>query len=111
LKKLLIAVALVSASATANSQEFETGNSLYAKLMGDSIDRMVGMSYIAGVHDAYASITICSPDTITKGQLSDMMRNWLGNNPAHRHLPASVLVNRAFSNVWPCKNNRQGQGT
>ncbi len=99
------------AASSVNAQEFESGNTLYNKLSGDQADRLVAMSYVAGIHDAYASLTICSPAGITKGQLADMMRNWLANNPAQRHRAASVLVNEALGKVWPCKNNSQGQGT
>lgn len=112
----LFAAALAAAVAASNTHaqlEFESGNSLYAKLTGDQADRLMAMSYIVGIHDAYAAITICAPDGVTKGQLADMIRNWLGNNPVQRHRPASVLVNEALNKVWPCKNNRQnpGQGT
>lgn len=107
MKHFVVAVALAVAATSAGAQEFESGNTLYNKLTGDSTDKLIGMSYVAGIHDAYASLTICAPEGITKGQLADMIRNWLGNNPQQRHLAASVLVNRALSGIWPCKNNRQ----
>lgn len=112
MKKLLVATLLSVAATSVYPSEFESGNTLYSKLIGDQTDRLVGMSYIVGIHDALASLTICSPEGVTKGQLADMMRNWLANNPSLRHQPASVLVNRALSGIWPCKNtNRQNQGT
>lgn len=110
----LFAAALAAAVAVSNAHaqsEFESGNSLYAKLTGDQADRLMAMSYIVGIHDAYAAITICAPDGITKGQLADMIRNLLANNPAQRHRPASILINDSLSKLWPCKNNKsQGQG-
>jgi hypothetical protein len=43
--------------------------------------------------------------------MRDMVRNYLTNNPAVRHLPADLLVLHVLKGTWPCANNqRKGNG-
>jgi hypothetical protein len=48
-------------------------------------------------------IVFCLPSTVTVGQLNDMIRNYLRNTPAERHLPADVIIVKAFGVAFPCK--------
>ena len=45
----------------------------------------------------------CIPEKATTQQLVDIGLRFIRENPAERHLPASVLLMRAFSVAWPCK--------
>lgn len=106
MKKLLL-TALILASPVVQAQaEFETAQSLYTQLYGNSNDRLVAMGYIVGIHDALSGISICSPDSITKGQVRDLVKLYLDNNPrmrANGNELASKVVGQALSQVWPCR--------
>lgn len=108
--KSLVAAACMLAASSASARAFETGETLYALLTGNELDRVVAMSYVAGVHDAYANITICAPLGTTKGQLAIMVRDWLYANPVPRRHAARALINEALSNAWPCKNELKDPG-
>jgi Ssp1 endopeptidase immunity protein Rap1a len=45
----------------------------------------------------------CIPEKVTTQQLIDVGLRFMRENPAERHLPAGVLLTRAFSLAWPCK--------
>jgi hypothetical protein len=99
MKRLLAVLLFVPAMAHA---EFFSGNTLLARLNGDSLDRVQALGYIQGISDAYVRVIFCPPENVTAGQLSDMIRNYLTNNPATRHKTADALIAEAFGQVWPC---------
>jgi hypothetical protein len=105
MKKLIATLLFVPCMAHA---EFMTGNNLHAKINGDFGDKMLALGFIQGVFDVYVNVTICSPSNITVGQVSDMVRSYLDNNPSTRHKTAESLINQALKQVWPCANNRGG---
>jgi hypothetical protein len=109
MKKLLVALLMVPALARA---EFETGNQLYQKMTGTNImDKMYALGYIAGVFDAYQHIVHCPPaNSLTLGQVNDVVKMYLEINPATRHKTADVLIKEALQRTWPCQN-RGGGGT
>jgi hypothetical protein len=99
MKKLLTILLFVPIMAHA---EFFSGNTLLARLNGDSLDRVQALGYIQGVADAYVRVVFCPPENVTAGQLSDMMKNYLINNPVSRNKTADTLIAEAFGQVWPC---------
>jgi hypothetical protein len=104
MKKLLVALLMVPAMARA---EFETGNTLYTKMQDQSIsEKMYVMGYVTGVFDAYQHISHCLPSNVnvTIGQVTDIARMYLQNNPSIRHKTADVLLRDAFKAIWPCAN-------
>lgn len=113
MKKLML-VLCVTLYATVARAEFETGNTLYAKMMDQSSgERMYVMGYVTGVFDAHQHINHCPPDgvNLTIGQITDIARQHLQQNPAIRHRTADVLIRDAFRNLWPCQNRGGGGGT
>ncbi len=46
--------------------------------------------------------TLCIPDGVTKGQLADAVKMYLGANPSRRHLDAGSLVPEALQRSFPC---------
>ena len=99
-----LVAALVSGSASA--QMFD-GNKLLdvfkkAETVGNHIDWGMSRGYVAGVYDSNAGITICTPSAMTLGQMADMAKNYLENNPAVRHLPAEAIIVHYMSKTWPC---------
>jgi hypothetical protein len=100
MKKLLISFLLCPIIANA---EFFTGNDLLTRMNGSTLDQMQALGFVQGVFDVYVDVTICPPSNVTAGQLNDMIKNYLTNIPAHRHLTAESLINQALKSVWPCK--------
>lgn len=94
----LIIAFLTAAPASQARAEFFTGNDLATLLNSQS-----NSDRIQGVFDVYVSVTICPPANVTAGQLNDMIRNYLNNNPAIRHHTAERLINQAFKQLWPCQ--------
>lgn len=92
--------------------EFESGNTLLSKLDSSTIaDRMFALGYVIGVVDAYMNVSVCPPQGVTAGQINDMVRNYISNNPATRNRSADLLISEALKQVWPCRNQRQnGRG-
>ena len=62
------------------------GMRIYNNIFGDVIPKLNAM-----------------PSTVTVGQVHDMVRNYIRNTPAERHLPADVLISKAFGVAFPCK--------
>jgi hypothetical protein len=107
MKKLLIIAAMVCSSAHAQqSSILYTGQDLYTRMTND---RALYLGYIAGVADSQSGITVCiPPNTVTLGQMGDMVRQSLERVPSERHLAADVYVQVTLSNRWPCA--RRGGG-
>jgi hypothetical protein len=102
MKHIITALALV-ASTTASAQ-FYSGNELLQRM--DSQDanlQMLTMGYVAGVVDMTRGEYHCAPASVTLGQVRDMVRNYIYNNPANRHMNGSVLVTLPLMGVWPCQ--------
>jgi Rap1a immunity proteins len=98
MKKLLILLAFCGSA----HAEFRDGNKLLSDLQGDIYDRMHALGYIVGVADMGRGFVNCMPENATAGQISDMVKNYLINTPAERHLTGDVIVNKVLKAVWPC---------
>lgn len=96
------------------SANFWTGNDLYTKLSSsEGVERIHGYGYVTGAFDVASYIWFCPPTGggITVGQISDIAKNWLANNPHRRNEAAEKLLREAYSQVWPCpKANKKGSG-
>ncbi len=104
-----ICVALVASSAHAF---FKDGNKLLSELnnnSGTNVMPAIGIGYIVGVSDALYGITHCPPENVTAGQIRDMVKNYLENTPAIRHLPANQIVVAVLRGVWPCADKPAGR--
>jgi hypothetical protein len=107
MKKIALILALVAGSAHA---EFMDGNRLLDKIVSNSYyEQGSAMGYIMGVADMGLGVIHCAPANVTAGQLQDMIRNYLTNTPAQRHLTADALVNRVFKASWPCPDRPAGR--
>lgn len=83
--------------------EFYSGNDLYKRLQStNAVDQGLALGYIAGAFDTLSSRLICPPSNVTMGQVRDIVRMWLENNPQTRHFSADSLVLSTFKSVWPC---------
>jgi hypothetical protein len=97
---LLLTAALLAAPVHA---EFFTGNILLAKCQSPDInDRLDCLGYITGAADAAQHRRYCPPDTVTRGQIRDIVIAAMLRAPDIRHETADIIVAAALGNVWPC---------
>lgn len=106
--KKVIAASLLALCATAQSAVFWDGNRLYGKMSGDYGDRMQALGYVMGVADAADTLQVCAPMNSTAGQTLDVVKQYLEQFPAIRHLSADIIVARALERVWPCETKKKG---
>ena len=84
-----------------------TGNQLYESCHESRYDCatfaagvMAGM--FIGKMNTLAARQVCLPNqTLTFGQLSNVITKYLRNHPEQRHEPAFLLVGLAISDAWP----------
>jgi hypothetical protein len=105
MNKTILLLAFASLPAQA---EFLDGNKLLNRINGSStVEEMVALGYVMGVHDVGQGILHCSPSNAQAGQVLDMVRNYLTNTPAERHLSADILVNRVLKIAFPCQQRQK----
>lgn len=98
---LMLAAMLATTQAQA---AFFSGNDLYERLQSTStMERTGGIGYILGVFDATHKILHCSPDTVTAGQVADLVQAVLKITPEVRHQSADLIVRVTLSTTWPCE--------
>ncbi|HBW1205380.1 Rap1a/Tai family immunity protein [Klebsiella pneumoniae] len=113
MKKWLLALVLVvSLPAKAG---FITGNELYELYKAsiraeqaspsekDLIDANEYLGYVTGVWDALEGFAVCTDDKITRGQIGDMVGEYLKNNPGIRDKQASSIIMIYLNAKYPCK--------
>ena len=99
MKKILIAILLVSNNAIAG---YVDGNKIYNGLLSDKPhESLMAKFYIFGVVDT--RFESCIPDGVQGGQLFDVVKNYLINNPEKRQLSGSYLVELAIKEKFRCK--------
>ena len=103
--RAVVLVALVMTTA-AQAGTFWDSNTLYNKLQGNTMEQMQALGYIMGAADALDTATICAPNNVTAGQINDMMKNYLENYPAVRHLAADSLISLVLGRMWPCEKKK-----
>ena len=107
MKRIALALFLAATPLLASAQ-FLNGNELLTKCTSpDAIQRMDCLGYVSGVTDTLATVTVCPPQGVSRGQVQDMVVQFLSSVPAERHRPADVLVGSLLSSTWPCKRNQQ----
>ena len=103
MKHLLTCLTLLL-SLNAQATYFNDGNKLLADMDdGSNTSKMYALGYVAGVVDSLNQVVFCMPSTVTVGQVHDMVRNYIRNTPAERHLPGDVIIAKAFGIAFPCK--------
>jgi hypothetical protein len=107
MKKILASLLLVPVMANA---EFFTGNELLRDMQSDAMDQMHALGYVLGVVDVHIRSTICPPDGVKAGQVHDVVKKFLEENPAVRHFSADSLIQYRLEQVWPCKAKQRGKG-
>lgn len=103
MKKILLLLLTFFYSAVAQA-EFYRGNDLKRLCAGTShVQDGICMGYVAGIYDTLiASRYICSFDGVTVGQLQEIVKKYINENPEKLHFPAQFLVGSALRNVFSC---------
>lgn len=107
MKKLLLITALLCGGAQAQqSSILYTAQDLYTRMTSAPA---VAHGYIAGVADSQSGVTICiPPNTVTLGQMTDMVKQALERIPSERHMAADIYVQVTLANRWPCAKRGGG---
>lgn len=107
-------IVLISLFASPVWAAFENGNELHEACKNDQsfdnksfFDSTYCAAYIIGVADVVATenvygYKVCFPRNVSSGQVQDVVKQWLANNPHERHYTASSLVAAALSEAFPC---------
>lgn len=88
--------------------EFFDGNKLLARIKGDTYDYANAIGYVIGVADMMRNIAHCPPDNITAGQILDMVKQHLEDNPSTRHFTGDQHVVYVLKKAWPCAKKGSG---
>lgn len=111
MKRIIAILATALAPLCANgSTFFLTGNELLSKCNSTEMHlRTDCIGYVTGVFDAFSSITICAPNGVTRGQVRDVVVQYLNMIPSERHKAADLLVGAVLAATWPCQRNQPQQ--
>jgi len=101
MKKLICAL-LFLAFSNIWAGGFKDGNSLYASMTSKNVhEKEYALGYVIGVADTNSGVLYNLPNSITAGQISDVVEKYLENYPEKRHYLASSLVEDALIKVFP----------
>ena len=102
--RIFAAVLLLSCSSVHAAGSFYTGNKLLQLLQSDNYqEKGVAMGYVAGAIDMGDGVIFCSPsNTVTIGQVRDMVQGYLESTPSIRHMSADSIIIDLFKRLWPC---------
>ena len=104
-KLLLLFFCLISTSAVAQLQ-FNKGNALKEYCQSTNVYEMgFCIGYVVGVADNNA-MSICMPPGVSQGQIRDIVKKYLNDNPAQLHRDADVLVLNALQQAFPCPKKK-----
>lgn len=107
MKKLIAGLLLVPCFAHAG---FDTGNELFSKMNDESqARRMYALGFVLGVHDMLEGDLVCAGDNVTAGQLRDIVKKFLTENPSMRNRPAVILSGIAMAQAFPCAKQKGKQ--
>ena len=106
MKRLLLAAMLLL---SANSHAaWEDGNELHDGCNKEGMFLGYCYGYITGTLDANTSAIFrpyCLPEGATQGQMWDLVKKWLADNPAYRAIPADRAVTAAMMEAFPPKRS------
>jgi hypothetical protein len=103
MKKIIACLLIVPSIA---SGQFTSGNDLLSDMNGVNVNKSMALGYVIGVVDALNKIVICPPLNVTAGQVSDIIKKHLEDNPDIRHYSADSIIANKLASVWPCKKGK-----
>lgn len=88
----------------------DSGNVLLNYLNSSQANYLQGFAHgrIWAIYLTANPSVVCNPPdaVITRGQVYDVVKNYLVAHPETRHELGEILILRAFANAWPCKGRR-----
>ncbi len=103
MKRAILVLALVWPSIGISEYEHVNGSDLFSWCEEPSTVYCAG--YLLGVADSLnVHHDFCLPDAITVREMRSVFLVWGQENVARLHEKASVLVEEAFKQTWPCKS-------
>ncbi len=109
---LMATVAVLVLAGEARGDGWTTGNVLHEWCSGETVwhQRMCA-GFVSGIADSMVNAPVWEwstcfppfPNTVTRGQLTDIVKRWLEQHPENRHLGAAGLVTAALSEAFPCE--------
>ena len=115
IKKAMLIGAIGFFGAQEAQANFYTGNQLFAwgeslmrvrenRIMGSDIsDANMYYGYVSGVYDLGSGVLFCASNQLNLNQISDVVYQYLKQNPKRRAENASDLAVDALSETFPCK--------
>jgi hypothetical protein len=94
---------------------YDTGNRMLQNCKGPSVEQVYCIGFVTGAadlrevwlvtHGTSENLGCHIPQEVSKRQLADILIQYLENNPAERHKPASGLFIDSMSRAFPapCK--------
>jgi|LauGreDrversion4_2_1035121.scaffolds.fasta_scaffold973333_2 hypothetical protein len=104
MKKFYLTLSLFLFAQSANA--FYTGNELRTKCNSEikgSFERGECYGFIAGVVEAQSGVFVCLPSGVTLGQVTEMVKKYINENPAQLHKSGDIIVNSAIIKDFPCR--------
>lgn len=79
-----------------------TGNDLHRWCSGT---RLMVLGYVSGVTDmtGFLRDPVCLPDSVTMGQINDVVCKWIDDNPKERNRKGAQVTLMALRDAWPCR--------
>ena len=104
MKKFIAGLLMVPCFAHA---DFDNGNELYSKMTDAASSRqMYALGFVIGVHEMLEGDLVCASDNVTAGQLRDIVKKYLEDNPSTRNRPAVILAGIAMAQAFPCAKQK-----
>jgi hypothetical protein len=102
MKKLIFCLALLIVLPV--NANYLSGNELKARCVSDNyVNSGMCMGYITGVVDSYNNFVFCIPTGVTIGQMKDILKKYMDENPAKLHESAVDIVASAMKKDFSCK--------
>lgn len=103
MKKIILGGLLSVACVTAQA-DFLNGNMLLQRINSpEPQEKSLAIGYVMGISDVAQDITHCSGPNVTSGQSRDIVKKFLTARPELRDIEASVLVQVALGEAFPCQ--------
>lgn len=104
--KPIIIITMILMGSMANAQmSLKNGSGIHeACSKGTDFASGFCLGYVAGSFDAVDFSKIaCIPAGVTTGQVRDVVKQFMTNNPSLRHFSASSLIKEAIRVAFSCK--------